>query len=363
MGFIPAWAGNTSKSPQQHRYRSVHPRVGGEHHCQPPRVARNAGSSPRGRGTLTIPPGPIRQERFIPAWAGNTSSSERRSARSSVHPRVGGEHARAAPIPTPTSGSSPRGRGTRMTDRCSTSGTRFIPAWAGNTSHPSIRITAPTVHPRVGGEHCLVFKIEIAQNGSSPRGRGTLFHGGGADLARRFIPAWAGNTRCRPSRSARRAVHPRVGGEHTHTTMTSRAARGSSPRGRGTRYFSRQDADRNRFIPAWAGNTRQLPPASTYAAVHPRVGGEHADAGQDGGTGHGSSPRGRGTRLRNASDEAMVRFIPAWAGNTVAPLSAAFPPPVHPRVGGEHAGPRALTRCPAGSSPRGRGTRRSAGSN
>ena len=51
--------------------------------------------------------------------------------------------------------------------------TRFIPAWAGNTSLLSQKQMAKSVHPRVGGEHKNAILKSWKICGSSPRGRGT----------------------------------------------------------------------------------------------------------------------------------------------------------------------------------------------
>ena len=72
----------------------------------------------------------------------------------------------------------------------------------------------------------------------------------------------------------------------------------------------------------------------------------------------GSSPRGRGTRRSDEPLSPIRRFIPARAGNT-RPTTASPPPrPVHPRAGGEHEDPVRHQPRIFGSSPRGRGTRR-----
>ena len=49
--FIPAWAGNTGHQADRHCLRSVHPRMGGEHHRRLAVLAFTFGSSPHGRGT------------------------------------------------------------------------------------------------------------------------------------------------------------------------------------------------------------------------------------------------------------------------------------------------------------------------
>ena len=51
---------------------------------------------------------------LIPAWAGKTPLRAHRSARRWAHPRVGGENVQAVRAVDPFDGSSPRGRGKRM---------------------------------------------------------------------------------------------------------------------------------------------------------------------------------------------------------------------------------------------------------
>ena len=134
--FIPAWAGNTGKEPGGLSGATVHPRVGGEHRIPRQNNLCAYGSSPRGRGT----------PRRCCFRAGP-------GARSSVHPRVGGEHIVKARVTASTTGSSPRGRGTQKHHRRGRWLQRFIPAWAGNTGQTGRRSSRSTVHPRVGGEH------------------------------------------------------------------------------------------------------------------------------------------------------------------------------------------------------------------
>ena len=70
--FIPAWAGNTRTGGRRHFWGPVHPRVGGEHLAYVTLWQCYYGSSPRGRGTLSPMMLKACQPRFIPAWAGNT---------------------------------------------------------------------------------------------------------------------------------------------------------------------------------------------------------------------------------------------------------------------------------------------------
>ena len=110
--FIPACAGNTHPSGLAFTPPSVHPRVRGEHFMSLPSDENTVGSSPRARGTRLRRPTCARTGRFIPACAGNTWRLFRRWSRRSVHPRVRGEHNAASSIALRNAGSSPRARGT-----------------------------------------------------------------------------------------------------------------------------------------------------------------------------------------------------------------------------------------------------------
>ena len=316
MRFIPARAGNTpARLPVRVRF-PVHPRAGGEHESTARIWDDRAGSSPRGRGTRERRPVHLPDRRFIPARAGNTSTSPISTRARTVHPRAGGEHEPLANVRQFRFGSSPRGRGTRR--------------------HGASTRAWKTVHPRAGGEHYRTPGEAKGSIGSSPRGRGT---------------------RCRPRSTAPVAtVHPRAGGEHSIENRCSRGATGSSPRGRGTHDLGRHVARCRRFIPARAGNTLSQDREGTPRSVHPRAGGEHTPKGRAGQFYAGSSPRGRGTRVQPRRRHSPRRFIPARAGNTPTGHRRCRRKSVHPRAGGEHLCEEMNIGLLIGSSPRGRGT-------
>jgi len=126
-----------------------------------------------GRGTLELAAKWFLPGRFIPAWAGNTQQQDAQLFPATVHPRVGGEHTASLRAQLSMNGSSPRGRGTLAADERLTPLERFIPAWAGNTSATPWGVQGQPVHPRVGGEHGDVRNVSNSFCGSSPRGRGT----------------------------------------------------------------------------------------------------------------------------------------------------------------------------------------------
>ena len=91
-------------------------------------------------------------------------------------------------------GSSPRMRGTLQPHAGKVGKRGIIPAYAGNTSFEATFLPDPWDHPRVCGEHSPQAQNLIIAVGSSPRMRGTLRMGVGAELFNGIIPAYAGNT-------------------------------------------------------------------------------------------------------------------------------------------------------------------------
>ena len=308
------------------------------------------------RGTLDSASCAIHIARFIPAYAGNTSKAMIGEPSGQVHPRVCGEHVSNSVEYTIFSGSSPRMRGTRRNRRSRGAPRRFIPAYAGNTSLGGSPVPRSPVHPRVCGEHAPVAWTRPATHGSSPRMRGTLHVSLSVDPVDRFIPAYAGNTR--PSRRRGRAtsVHPRVCGEHSASAASAAHDRGSSPRMRGTPIRRNSMPRHRRFIPAYAGNTEVLLFQFSHCPVHPRVCGEHNAPDALRFAYSGSSPRMRGTHRSRQEFIHQARFIPAYAGNTSNVQSRTRRLSVHPRVCGEHRWVRKGFRHADGSSPRMRGT-------
>ena len=181
-------------------------------HC--PTSRNRYGSSPRMRGTLRRRSRAMEGSRFIPAYAGNTPAGDFRWIPSPVHPRVCGEHILAVMTFLKIIGSSPRMRGTQDGEIPRNHNPRFIPAYAGNTAHNAGVRSPLSVHPRVCGEHGIVSEQILKRVGSSPRMRGTRKAAQLQTERKRFIPAYAGNTASTPETDPQISVHPRVCGEH-----------------------------------------------------------------------------------------------------------------------------------------------------
>ena len=355
--FIPAGAGNTHFGFRHHTTSPVHPRGRGEHGGSWAASLCSSGSSPRARGTQARKRRRPHFLRFIPAGAGNTTAIQFPRASRAVHPRGRGEHNRDVAVKLAENGSSPRARGTHDPAGHVELDCRFIPAGAGNTRPFWTPRSSFPVHPRGRGEHATSICALNSSVGSSPRARGTQALFGAGMLQGRFIPAGAGNTPSAPRPIRVRSVHPRGRGEHG--TNTPRASRpiGSSPRARGTPIIQAGEPAVDRFIPAGAGNTRSRSPPRFAESVHPRGRGEHTYGFARGAEYFGSSPRARGTPTGTGNITLSGRFIPAGAGNTTVSRTAAMMASVHPRGRGEHLLRRAAPHRCCGSSPRARGTR------
>ena len=194
-------------------------------------------------------------------------------------------------------------------------------------------------------------------SGSSPRGRGKRSLSLSPEEAARLIPARAGKTQADPRSRCHRPAHPRAGGENVHSWLSPDAYAGSSPRGRGKRAFARPTIRVHGLIPARAGKTASTASLSTSQPAHPRAGGENENDHLSDGKWSGSSPRGRGKRQQDRDREAAARLIPARAGKTHIAKLVFIDHSAHPRAGGENKLAMNVSHSSQGSSPRGRGKR------
>ena len=242
-----------------------------------------------------------------------------------------GNHRLRKPRGGPSSGSSPRGRGTHADEQSfGHREVRFIPARAGNTRPlaPGACASILPVHPRAGGEHIPDnFSRYSRPAGSSPRGRGT--RASSCPVPRGAMPVHpraGGEHTTQPDRArVPMTVHPRAGGEHPALFVMRPGLLPVHPRAGGEHSgpVGVSIRSRHRFIPARAGNTRSASRYPRTRTVHPRAGGEHTVITALRVYRNGSSPRGRGTPCRRSPAPAAHRFIPARAGNTIIDSRAA----------------------------------------
>ena len=172
--------------------------------------------------------------------------------------------------------------------------------------------------------------------GSSPLTRGT--HDTLLDLANycRFIPAYAGNSRYVTRSRELLPVHPRLRGELLRNMRPTIEAVGSSPLTRGTLTTTWSLLIPVRFIPAYAGNSLPVNPTSTEGPVHPRL---------------------RGELMVYGTAQDAAGFIPAYAGNSKSRPGRTHSITVHPRLRGELFVNPFESDGNNGSSPLTRGTR------
>ena len=114
------------------------------------------------RGTLFGARMDVTVARIIPAYAGNTEDAGLTLTIAEDHPRVCGEHGQEVDGVLFAWGSSPRMRGTHMCRQPRRSGSRIIPAYAGNTLAELAENVAGWDHPRVCGEHEVISAIGLA---------------------------------------------------------------------------------------------------------------------------------------------------------------------------------------------------------
>ncbi len=227
----------------------VYPRWRGELFCALAFCWLSRGLSPLARGTLCRCQHCWRVIRFIPAGAGNTV------------PRI---------ISLFFDGLSPLARGTRRQRIVRLPLHRFIPAGAGNTSTLSITTDG-------GAGLSPLARGTLAKQTSGyawcrfiPAGAGTLNQAVLFFQRRRFIPAGAGNTPKEIASQLNLPVYPRWRGEHKIHIDKHRVCIGLSPLARGTQIWGAPLMKSKRFIPAGAGNTRQLVKLRQLLPVYPR---------------------------------------------------------------------------------------------
>ena len=172
-------------------------------------------------------------------------------------------------------GSSPRGRGKPPHHQWRCRRHRLIPARAGKTCAPLEIAHAGVAHPRAGGENKASDGEDIAEYGSSPRGRGKRVSLKSSRPRRRLIPARAGKTAAHNLCVAGVPAHPRAGGENDLTEPNIELMPGSSPRGRGKPYSTVASVRLTGLIPARAGKTTTPRSVTPPLQAHPRAGGEN----------------------------------------------------------------------------------------
>ena len=253
-GIIPACAGSTIRFYPECGGNGDHPRMCGEHSLSINHAGTPVGSSPHVRGAPLRKRGAVGIRRIIPACAGSTcwwrcccpcwwdhprmcgehSLTRKRSmTRPGSSPHVRGAHRRCSFVLETKKGSSPHVRGAQNTKQAGRREVGIIPACAGSTWCRASSLQNNRDHPRMCGEHDMVFLSVREVEGSSPHVRGALSERMMALPRCGIIPACAGSTvRTARDHPAERD-HPRMCGEHNFGDVFQYRGEGSSPHVRG----------------------------------------------------------------------------------------------------------------------------------
>ena len=293
--------------------------------------------------------------RIIPAHAGQTNSRAARPARPADHPRACGANTSSIPVRNCRRGSSPRMRGKRPERRVPRRGQRIIPAHAGQTSRTSSAAHSSADHPRACGANMLHTSLSVKRFGSSPRMRGKQGHEEGRRLRQRIIPAHAGQTPPYTRPCAWCMDHPRACGANKGSPAACTGTTGSSPRMRGKPGGGAHGRGEGRIIPAHAGQTRRRTCGRPWLPDHPRACGANGVQHRPTQAQPGSSPRMRGKRRDRDRRDERQRIIPAHAGQTSTASCCAAVKTDHPRACGANMLTWIQALCDNGSSPRMRG--------
>ena len=159
-------------------------------------------------------PSRLRRRRIIPAYAGSTPAAPPRAVAGKDHPRIRGEHHLPYWRHNGRVGSSPHTRGAPCWPATTRDPTRIIPAYAGSTTPPTLRPSCSPDHPRIRGEHVRAAADLLVLAGSSPHTRGAPHGAFVGPFLFGIIPAYAGSTTAHYRRGWARKDHPRIRGEH-----------------------------------------------------------------------------------------------------------------------------------------------------
>ena len=286
------------------------------------------------RGNLDGVGSPARNQRSIPARAGEPAAPIRRSHISAVYPRACGgtnwmyRHVRMH------RGLSPRVRGNVPAASTRLSLTRSIPARAGEPRRGRPTRPIRQVYPRAcGGTRCN-HDSPPWHDGLSPRVRGNHRQIILGALRRGSIPARAGEPSWPLSSRLQTGVYPRACGGTSDVPSESEWYRGLSPRVRGNPRRPSSPTSPMRSIPARAGEPSSEVLTEAFLWVYPRACGGTRCCCIGLCTSPGLSPRVRGNRSSLSSVTSSDRSIPARAGEPYTVSEGAAYTAVYPRACG-----------------------------
>ena len=168
LGLIPAHAGKTPSTPRRSTGRPAHPRSRGENCDGLHQCDDLGGSSPLTRGKPSRATWQGAHTGLIPAHAGKTGRGRTAGREGGAHPRSRGENLEKLGGSFETLGSSPLTRGKRLGLTRAWMRRGLIPAHAGKTCETVLGSRCLGAHPRSRGENALIFARRRREYGSSP---------------------------------------------------------------------------------------------------------------------------------------------------------------------------------------------------
>ena len=191
--------------------------------------------------------------RITPAYAGKRDNGTTRKNSQRDHPRVCGEKQRMPAKKDKRMGSPPRMRGKGDQTTICLNDEGITPAYAGKSGHDHHQRPCGQDHPRVCGEKLKSRKFLVLILGSPPRMRGKVKEGKENIDRTRITPAYAGKRMAVRSAPVPLPDHPRVCGEKYQRGGMKAAQKGSPPRMRGKVGSMSMAVRTARITPAYAG--------------------------------------------------------------------------------------------------------------
>ncbi len=260
---VPARAGVIPRGTPRPGLGPRRPRASGGHPVAARSAARVTRSSPRERGSSRQHHRPVRAHPVVPARAGVILCSCPIVCRGTRRP--------------PPTASSPRERGSSTLAGWFFGFMVVVPARAGVILAPGRVVPVPDGRPRASGGHPHLCHYRRRCDGSSPRERGSSGGPAGRVQGRGVVPARAGVIPTTQQRITARPCRPRASGGHPDHANELDPEAESSPRERGSSPVRRPLLPVPGVVPARAGVIPSRRPATAQNDRRPRASGGHPE--------------------------------------------------------------------------------------
>ena len=234
QGSIPTCAGQPLGLQDRLHPREVYPHVCGAAVTQGNEQRNIMGLSPRVRGSHAYRAPKPSLRGSIPTCAGQPPASWPFQASAEVYPHVCGAAWSRNVICPIVLGLSPRVRGSPVESPKRIEASGSIPTCAGQPMSAVVLPPEPTVYPHVCGAAHITSGSATADQGLSPRVRGSLDQATWTDKGWGSIPTCAGQPATYFTEMRVTAVYPHVCGAANGATYTVDITNGLSPRVRGS---------------------------------------------------------------------------------------------------------------------------------